>query len=66
MEAVAKKLGAAYYSPRKEVCHEGACRIRQDGNVLYRDESHLTGFGGIYLVNQMSGFLRQILASGKP
>ena len=63
IEAAAKKLGAVYYSPRKDICHEGTCRIRQDGNILYRDESHLTDFGSLYLVNHMSGFLRQVLAS---
>ena len=61
LRALSVKLGVPFTSPRRELCDDRDCSIEEDGALLFWDESHLTEFGSLYLVRQMSDFVHATL-----
>ncbi len=61
LHSLSVKLGMPFTSPRRALCDDRDCSIEEDGALLFWDESHLTEFGSLYLVRQMSDFVRATL-----
>ena len=47
--------------PHSTLCHDGRCEVMRDGNVLYRDDDHLSPRG----VDLLADVLRAELAAGQ-
>lgn len=53
LRQVAGATGARLVDPTPAICDASACSMQHEGNVLYTDETHLTGYGSILVARQL-------------
>lgn len=58
-EAFYQKNNVYYYSPVKDLCREGICKISTQGSLLYHDKAHLTMSGTRYVSSSLSSFIKE-------
>ncbi|HEY0300295.1 MAG TPA: acyltransferase family protein [Rhizomicrobium sp.] len=61
IERTAARSGVAYFSPRKLICSNNVCALSKQGQLLFRDESHLSEAGSIFFAKALAGRLRALL-----
>jgi peptidoglycan/LPS O-acetylase OafA/YrhL len=64
IERLSMRMGFAYFPTRSELCPDSSCLLSKDHSLLYWDQSHLTAFGSIYLLKNMTEFFHRHLPAG--